>query len=79
MNTEKHRSKKEYVHKLLMPFMAVSCVMAIVAGCASNSNMTTKLIYPVTAKTNVVETLHMASVSDPYRWLEDDNSAATKA
>ncbi|MGV3757016.1 MAG: prolyl oligopeptidase family serine peptidase [Verrucomicrobiota bacterium] len=41
--------------------------------------MTTKLTYPETAKTNVVETLHAASVSDPYRWLEDDNSAATKA
>ena len=48
-------------------------------GCASNSNMTTKLIYPVTAKTNVVETLNGLSVADPYRWLEDDNSAATKA
>ncbi|HEY1173084.1 MAG TPA: prolyl oligopeptidase family serine peptidase [Verrucomicrobiae bacterium] len=41
--------------------------------------MTTKMIYPRTVKTNVVETLNGVSVADPYRWLEDDNSAATKA
>src|ERR1043165_8637131 len=38
-----------------------------------------ELHYPNTAKTNVVEDYHGTKVSDPYRWLEDDNSAETKA
>ena len=38
-----------------------------------------KSAYPVTAKTNVVETLHGVRVEDPYRWLEDDNAPETKA
>ncbi|HWY74547.1 MAG TPA: prolyl oligopeptidase family serine peptidase [Verrucomicrobiae bacterium] len=37
------------------------------------------LNYPVTAKTNVMDDYHGTKVADPYRWLEDDNSPATKA
>jgi prolyl oligopeptidase len=37
------------------------------------------LAYPVTAKTNQVDDYHGTEVADPYRWLEDDNSPATKA
>ena len=35
--------------------------------------------YPATAETNQVDDYHGTKVADPYRWLEDDNSAATKA
>jgi prolyl oligopeptidase len=35
--------------------------------------------YPVTAKTEQVDTYFGTPVADPYRWLEDDNSAQTKA
>ena len=38
-----------------------------------------QLSYPQTRKVNQVDQYHGVSVSDPYRWLEDDNSADTKA
>ncbi len=35
--------------------------------------------YPVTAKTNQTDVYHGVTVADPYRWLEEENSPATKA
>lgn len=37
-----------------------------------------QLQYPGTKKENVVEDYHGTKVTDPYRWLEDDNSQETK-
>ena len=34
---------------------------------------------PVTRVDDVKETIHGVVVSDPYRWLEDQNSAETRA
>ena len=39
----------------------------------------TALVYPSTHKDEITEQLHGVSVADPYRWLEDDNAAETKA
>jgi len=38
-----------------------------------------KIDYPVTRKGNVADTFFGTVVSDPYRWLEDDNSEEVKA
>ena len=58
-------------------FKASLCLAAalLAAGC---STVSPQLHYPVTAKTNVVDHYHGTVVADPYRWLEDDNSDATK-
>lgn len=39
----------------------------------------TKITYPKTNKVEQTDDYHGTKVSDPYRWLEDDNSAETKA
>ena len=38
-----------------------------------------QLQYPATKKGDVIDDYHGTKVADPYRWLEDDNSAETKA
>lgn len=38
-----------------------------------------QLKYPVTKKQDVTDQYHGTTIADPYRWLEDDNSAETKA
>ena len=39
----------------------------------------TKIEYPQTRKVEQSDDYHGTKISDPYRWLEDDNSAETKA
>ena len=38
-----------------------------------------KLAYPPTQKGDTIDDYHGTKIADPYRWLEDDNSAETKA
>ncbi len=53
---------------LLTAIMAVAC-----------TPRQPKLVYPDTAKDNTVDTYFGTQVADPYRWLENDTSAATAA
>ena len=39
----------------------------------------TKIEYPKTRKVEQTDDYHGTKISDPFRWLEDDNSAETKA
>lgn len=48
----------------------------IVAGLPAHP--ATQLVYPVTARVNVSDDYNGAKVEDPYRWLEDLNSKATR-
>jgi prolyl oligopeptidase len=52
--------------------------LAIFASCGQkNTQVSTKMIYPKTRKTDSVDTYFGTKVADPYRWLEDDKSAET--
>ncbi|KAA6321919.1 Prolyl endopeptidase, partial [termite gut metagenome] len=46
---------------------------------ATSCSQQKTIIYPQTEKTNVVDTYFDTEVPDPYRWLENDTSAATAA
>jgi prolyl oligopeptidase len=58
-------------------FSAILSVL--IAGCTALDSPAARLVYPITVKTNQVDNYHGTLVADPYRWLEDDNSAATKS
>ncbi len=52
--------------------------IALAAAIVSTASAQT-LKYPDTRKVEHTDTYHGTVVADPYRWLEDDNSAETKA
>jgi prolyl oligopeptidase len=62
--------------KKLIPLLAIVAV-----GCSQNpESMTIKTLpYPATKKVDTVNTYFGTKVPDPYRWLEDDRAADTKA
>ncbi len=58
---------------------AAAC-LALLAGCARIPQVSQPhLDYPKAAKSAVSDDYFGTAVADPYRWLEDDNSADTKA
>ncbi|MEO7048821.1 MAG: S9 family peptidase, partial [Ferruginibacter sp.] len=50
----------------------------ILSACMVQLSMA-QIKYPDTKKVNQVDDYFGTKVADPYRWLEDDNSAETKA
>ena len=57
-----------------------AALAVLLAGCATLATVKQpQLSYPVSRTTNVVDNYHGTEVTDSYRWLEDDNSAETKA
>ena len=55
-----------------------SAVLLMVMLLVANISAQSKIEYPKTKKIDQVDNYHGTSVADPFRWLEDDNSAETK-
>jgi prolyl oligopeptidase len=53
----------------------IICLLMILSA----MNLNAQMQYPVTEKKPVIDDYFGTKVEDPYRWLEDDNSADTKA
>ena len=64
-----------------IPFYVALAVLCLaMTDCTSKKKMEIKMKpYPQTAKVDVSDNYHGTVVADPYRWLEDDNSAETAA
>jgi prolyl oligopeptidase len=74
--------KKEKKMLLRQASVLAGLITAIGAGTAAAQTCPaygTALTYPVTAKVNHTDNYHGTVIADPYRWLEDANSAETKA
>ena len=61
--------------KKLLFCIGVSCLLLSCQPKEENEN--TSFIYPVSNKVDTIDTYFGEEVSDPYRWLEDDNSDQT--
>ncbi len=63
-------------HRHLIAYIAMSLAATSASSLAADKP---RLAYPATARTNHVDDYHGTKVPDPFRWLEDDNAADTKA
>lgn len=62
--------------------LGLSAGLLTMVGCSQMSTApepATRIDYPVTRTTNTVDTYHGVQVADPYRWLENMDSAEVQA
>jgi prolyl oligopeptidase len=64
-----------FISYLILKSTTLILVLPLVVSCTNES--ATKITYPVTKKVDVTDTIFGTTVTDAYRWLEDDKSAET--
>ncbi len=61
------------------PERAERCADRRERECSARSSSDPKIVYPESKKVDQVDDYFGTKVADPYRWLEDETSAETKA
>ncbi len=60
-----------------MHFLSKAYLVLMLSSSLATAQTADRLTYPVARKTDQTDTYHGTTVTDPYRWLEDDRSAET--
>lgn len=67
---------KSFQHFVMAAALLIDPLCGIAQHTSPNTN---KMAYPKTNKIDIQDTYFGNTINDPYRWLEDDRSAETKA
>ncbi len=65
------------IPRLFVPAIVVCLLACMAAAVAQEGSL--RIVYPVARKGDQVDDYHGTRVADPYRWLEDTDSAETRA
>lgn len=66
------------MQKLFLPLATIALFFSSCDNMTQDKTNTNKINYPTAEKGDVVDNYFGTEIHDPYRWLEDDNSAETK-
>jgi prolyl oligopeptidase len=70
--------KRATLATVVSALLAGTTGQALAQTCAAGAGAQSPLTYPVTKKVDQRDDYHGTMIADPYRWLEDANSAETK-